>query len=533
MTLGVPTSRFEEILRLVAPNLPGDQYAITLRSLGEDPRVLFVGGALQSLTGLDAPSFGRTPGRWESLVHRKDADALSKSLRALADGDGGSVEYRIVAQDGEARWLREDLTVLPGVPARAFGLVHDLSRERELSDEISRLEERLWRAQRMESLGTLLSGVAHEFSDLLSTILATAPAVAEEEGLSGVSRANLRIVEGAAARGSALVKQILEFSTRQSEGATVAHVSTVARGLEPILVRLLGKDIRLSVRSQEDLWLAECDPAQVEQVIFNLIVNAKDAMPRGGEITIGSMNAEVSSPMEVEGGVLPAGGYVHLVVADGGLGIAKSDRERLFDRHYTTKLGRGAGFGLWTVQRIVRSCGGGMTVESHESEGSTFHVYLPCDQGSLAPREATAVAEAKEPGNGLSILIVDDDAVVGGVLEQSLVRDGHSVVVAKSLDEWLPTLEGPNPAFNLLIADISRLEEGGGHEALEGSLAALPVIFMSRLGERALDRHEGLRQRGIFLPKPIQPDVLRDVVSRATSRDSAPPLREKHREASG
>ena len=530
---GVPTSRFQRVLKLVTPHLPGEEYAVTLRSLGEQPQVVFVGGALQSLTGLDAFSFERTPGLWERLVHPEDADALSSSLLAVADGDAGSVEYRIVARDGEVRWLREDLTVLPGLPIQAFGIVHDLSRERGLSEEISGLEERLWRAQRLESLGTLLSGVAHDFSDFLTTILATTPLVAEEEGLSGVSRANLRIVEGAAARGSALVKQILEFSTRQRASATLAHVSTLARGLEPILARVLGKDIRLSVRSQEDLWLAQCDPGQVEQVIFNLIMNAKDAMPRGGEITIGSMNLEVYTPMEVEGGVLQAGRYVHLVVADAGSGIATGDRERLFDRHYTTKRGRGAGFGLWTVLRVVRSCGGGMTVESDENEGSTFHVYLPCEGGSLVPLEVAPVADTQKPKNVLRILIVDDDALVGEVLERSLVRDGHSVVVATSLNEWIPTLEGPNPAFSLLIADLGRLEEGGGLEALTGSLAALPVIFTSRLGERALDRHEGLRRRGVFLPKPVQPDVLRDAISQATLRDAGPYRGEKHREASG
>ena len=176
---------------------------------------------------------------------------------------------------------------------------------------------------------------------------------------------------------------------------------------------------------------------------FNLIMNAKDAMPRGGEITIGSMNAEVYSPMEVEGGVLPAGRYVHLVVADAGSGIATGDRERLFDRHYTTKRGRGAGFGLWTVHRVVRSCGVGMTVESDENEGSTFHVYLACEGGSLVPLQAAPVADTQKPKNVLRILIVDDDALVGEVLERSLVRDGHSVVVATSLDEWIPTLEGP------------------------------------------------------------------------------------------
>ena len=529
----MPTSRFQQVLKFVAPHLPNDEYAVTLRSLDVRCAVYYVGGALQSLTGLDEFSFERTPGLWERLVHPEDADALSSSLVALEEAGGGSVEYRIVGQNGDIRLVREDLAVLPGRPRSAFGIVRDLSRERERSEEVSGLEERLWQAQRMESLGVLLSGVAHEFSDLLTTILATAPLVAEEEGLSGVSRANLRIVEGAAAHGSALVKQILEFSTRQAEGSDVAHVATLARGLEPILARVLGSDIKLNVRSEGDLWLAHCDSVQVEQVLFNLIMNAKDAMPRGGEITIGSMNAELYSPIEVEGGILPPGRYVHLLVADCGSGIRSDDRGRLFDRHYTTKQGRGAGFGLWTVHRIVRSCGGGMTVESDESEGSTFHVYLPCEGASLVPLEADSVAEATKTVGGLRILVLDDDALVGGVLERSLLRDGHSVVVARSLNEWIPTLEGPKPAFNLLIADIGALEQGGSPQVLTGALAALPVIFMSRLGERALDRHDGLRARGVFLPKPVQPDVLREALSRVKLGQWGPPREANHHEASG
>ena len=522
----MPTNQFQDVLKLVAPHLPGAGYAVTLRSLGERPEVLFVGGALQSLTGLDSFSLEQSPELWERCVHPEDADALARALESLTGGAGGSVEYRIVAENGDVRWLREDLAVLPGVPVRAFGVVHDVTSDRE---EISRLEERLWRAQLMESLGALMGGVANDFSDLLNTILATAPLVAEEQGLSGVSRANLRIVEGAAARGSALVNQILEFSTRQRERVGAANVSTMARGLAPILARVLGQKIGLSVRSEEDLWLAECDPVQVEQVIFNLVLNAKDAMPRGGSITIGSLNAEVYAPMTVEGGVLPAGRYVHLMVADGGSGITREDRERLFDRHYTTKQGRGAGFGLWTVRRIVESCGGGLVVESHESEGSTFHVYFPCKEASVVPLPDVATVEANEPRSGLRILLVDDYDLVGGVLERSLVRDGHSVVVAKSLGEWIPTLEGPSPAFNLLIVDIGRLEEGGRGEALTERLVSFPVIFTSRLGARALDRHEGLRQRGIFLPKPVEPVVLRETIARATEVSSG----DAHREASG
>ena len=272
----MPTNQFQDVLKLVAPHLPGAGYAVTLRSLGERPEVLFVGGALQSLTGLDSFSLEQSPELWERCVHPDDADALARELESLTGGAGGSVEYRIVAENGDVRWLREDLAVLPGVPVRAFGVVHDVTSDRE---EISRLEERLWRAQLMESLGALMGGVANDFSDLLNTILATAPLVAEEQGLSGVSRANLRIVEGAAARGSALVNQILEFSTRQRERVGAANVSTMARGLAPILARVLGQKIGLSVRSEEDLWLAECDPVQVEQVIFNLVLNAKDAMP--------------------------------------------------------------------------------------------------------------------------------------------------------------------------------------------------------------------------------------------------------------
>ena len=529
----MPSSRFEELLGLIAPRLPGDSYAVTLRSGGTQPRVLFVGGALEALTGIDALSFGETPERWTRSVHPEDVDALARSLHSVEDSGGGSVEYRIVAGNGGVRWLREDLAVLPGDPIRLFGLVRDVSGERQLVEAIDGLEERLWQAQRMESLGALLSGVAYDFNDLLTTILATAPLVGEETGLSGVSRANLRIVEGAAARGSSLVKQIIEFSTRPREGARVAHVSALARGLEPVLARVLGKRYRINVRSEERLWLARCDPVEVEQVIFNLIMNARDAMLPGGDITVGSMNTEIYSPMAVEGGVLPPGRYVHLVVADGGSGIAKDDRERLFQRHYTTKAGRGAGFGLWTVQRIVRGCGGGLTVESDEGEGSTFHVYLPCDQASVHPLETLASPQAKEFRSGLRILIVDDDALVGGVIERSLVRDGHSVVVAKSLGRWIPTLGGPNPAFNLLIVDVARLEEGGGLDVLSGPLSSLPVIFTSRLGERALDRHEGLHQRGVFLPKPVEPDVLRDAVARAAIGDSSRPTGSEYQEALG
>ena len=516
----MPSSRFQKVLELVAPYLPGNDCALTLRSSGDQFQMLYVGGATQSLSGLDDESLEASPGRWDGRVHPDDADRLAAALRSVTEQVGGSVEYRIVSTDGTVRWLREDLQALTGSPMRVFGVVKDVSKEHELEEAVTGLEERLWRAQRMEALGALLGGVASEFSGLLNTILATAPLVAEDEGLSVVSRANMRIVEGAAARGSALVDKLLQFGTRQRGGAESAHVATLARGLEPVLARMLGKDVRLHVRSDGDLWSAACDPVQVEQVIFNLILNARDAMPRGGEITIGSMNTQIYTPLMVEGGVLPVGRYVHVVVADGGSGIPRDDRIRLFDGHYTTKEGTGAGFGLWTVNRIVRSCGGGLTVESREDEGSTFHVYLPCEQRSALPLQPAQSAEAERPVRGLRILIVDDDALVGGVFERALVREGHSVVVATSLREWLPTLGGPKPAFNLLIVDVGRLEESGGPASLAEDRSALPVIFTSRAGERALDRHPGLRQRGVFLPKPVEPDVLREAISLSIQRGS-------------
>ncbi len=166
-----------------------------MRLLDDQPEVVYVGGATRALSGLDDESLVTTPGQWDLLVHPEDVAELTQALRAVADVETGWIEYRMVCAEGVVRWLREDLKVLPGSPARAFGVVCDVSREREFREELSGLEERVWRSQRMESLGALLGDVTTEFSDVLNTILATAPLVAEDDGFSAVSRANMRIAD--------------------------------------------------------------------------------------------------------------------------------------------------------------------------------------------------------------------------------------------------------------------------------------------------------------------------------------------------
>lgn len=533
--LSVPISRFQQALKLVAGHLGDGEVILTLRTLGEQSTVFFVGGAVEPITGFESLDFERSAGLWARLVHPEDRDALFDSLRFVECGEIRSLQYRIVAKDARVRSLREDLSLLPGLPVRALGVVHDQSRELQLRDQVSGLEERLWRAQRMETFGTLAGEVAHDFNDLLTTILATAPLVAEEEGLSGVSRANLRIVEGAATRGSKLVKQMLEFSANPSAStAGVAHISTVARGLEPILARALGKDVRLSVRAEEDLWPAACDASRVEQVIFNLTMNAKEAMPEGGEITVGAMNAEIFNPLPVEGGVLPPGRYVQLVVADAGSGISAGVRERLLDSHFTTKSQSDNGLGLWTVSRIVEECGGGMTLESAVGEGTTFHVYFPCGAGVRISMESVPVQQTRGLGHGLRILILDDDAAVCGLLERSLVRDGHSVTVARSLDAWTSEGQRATPSFELIIADIELARASGvDFRGRSGALAELPAVFLVERGQEGGSRVKYLHGQGALLARPVDPEALREAIAQVTRREEAWETDLKHLAALG
>jgi PAS domain S-box-containing protein len=357
------------------------------------------------------------------------------------------------------------------VPQRHLFIWRDVS-------ERKRLEEQLRQSQKMETVGRLAGGVAHDFNNLLTVILGNAGLALERSDAH--TRDALTDIVGAAERAAGLTRQLLAFSRKQVLQPSVINLNDVLNGIEKMLRRLLAETIELQAIKDASLWAVKVDPTQVEQVIVNLVVNARDAMPDGGRVVLETANVEIGSEQSNRRTIdVPAGSYVRLSVADTGIGMDEATRTHIFEPFFTTKGGeKGTGLGLATVYGIVRQSCGYLTVESEPEKGSTFSVFLPRVEQPVQP--STARREAPVPLNGSeTILLVEDEEAVRALAKHVLKRYGYTVLDA----------EGGEAAYRIaaehhidvLVTDLVMPRMNGRELAttLRARIDDLKVVFMS------------------------------------------------------
>ena len=446
-------------------------------------------------------------------------------LQRMPDEERLTLEYRLLSPQGVRRLMRDELRVVPGGegrPPRILGLVLDRSREQALRDQVAALEARIWQSQRLESVGALAGGVAHDFNNLLTAILTTANLLRTDPALPEALAGDLEVIEAAARRGSGLVRQILDFSARTPYEGRPLDLHEIAAGMGPILRRTLGEDLEVRVGGTDTLPPIRGDAAQIEQVILNLAVNAREVMPEGGRLEIETISEVIRTSLATETGSLESGPYVRLTVRDTGPGIDAATRKRIFDPFFTTKgQGEGgAGLGLSTVRRLVRGMGGGIRIESVVGRGTAFHVYLPVRTDTGA--EVTAPEPPVEPASlrPLRILVVEDDPEIRRLLERVLRQDGHTVASAETAAEGLETFDRIRPPFELLVTDVVLPDRPGPalHEALQRRVEGLPAVYTSGYDEETVRRRSGDAVGAVFLPKPFTADGARRAVARAMAR---------------
>jgi signal transduction histidine kinase/CheY-like chemotaxis protein len=380
--------------------------------------------------------------------------------------------------------------------------------------EHRRLEASLLQARKLESIGRLAGGVAHDFNNLLTVIICTTTLA-----MRGVhdddTRENLAQALVAAERAAALTRQLLTFARRQVTAPRSVRIAEVLAAIELLLTRLLGADIELVVDAEPTTWPVRIDPAQLEQIIVNLVVNAREAMPAGGRIRISARGVvhDAAGPTE----------YVVLRVTDTGRGIDASARSRLFEPFFTTKES-GTGLGLATVHGIVTQVGGFITVDSEPGQGATFAIFLPRD---LAPTHAAAAAERRAVlGGREAILVVEDEPLVRMLTARALTQAGYAVTEAEDGEDGLRQAAG-QPPFDLLVTDLimPRLDGRALAERLLGDGQARAVLYVSGYADRPLE--PGLP----FLAKPFTPDELlarvREVLDAGAAVTAAMPGRDQ------
>jgi signal transduction histidine kinase/CheY-like chemotaxis protein len=408
--------------------------------------------------------------------------------------------------------LRLDGGTIPvetvGMPFTLDGQQAVLTIIRDVSER-KRLEDHVRQAQRMEAVGQLAGGIAHDFNNLLTVITSYSAMLLAEQSTSPDVRADLEEIKGAADRAAALTRQLLAFSRRQLLQPRVLDVNELTLNLEKMLRRLLREDIELVTALDPALGLVHADPGQLEQVIVNLAVNARDAMPDGGRLTIETANVTLDGGFSA----LPEGGpgdYVMLAVSDTGHGMTDAVKAHIFEPFFTTKeTGKGTGLGLSTVYGIVQQSGGSIKVCSEPNKGTTFKIYLPLASVARAKRDAPAPRAPVSVGSE-TILLVEDEERVRRAARRILEGSGYTVLEAATGAEAVRLCETHPAAIGLVVTDMV-MPEMGGRELFAHVARLRPeakILFMSGYTEDAALHDNALAPGAMFLDKPFTPVTL-------------------------
>ncbi len=401
-------------------------------------------------------------------------------------------------------------------------LQREMDERQRTQQALDRAEEQLRHAQKMEAVGRLAGGIAHDFNNMLSVILSYAGLL--EEG----SRSEVTVAEGlseitkASQRAAQLTRQLLAFSRQQVLAPRVVDLNDVLQGMSPMLRRVIGEDVRLDVVQAPELGRIRADTGQFEQVVMNLVMNARDAMPNGGTLTITTSNVTLAAEAAQSLG-MALGSYVVLSVKDDGLGMDQATRARVFEPFFTTKEhGRGTGLGLSTVFGIVEQSGGHVSVHSAPGRGSRFEVYLPRTEAPIS-RGVTAL-RATEPARGNeTLLLVEDDQAVRFVAREILRAHGYTVLDESDGHAALELSARFSGNIELLISDVI-MPGMNGKQLAERLLAERPnlrVLYMSGYTDNALGPEGSLAPDVAYLQKPITPDSLARLVREVLDRPAA------------
>jgi PAS domain S-box-containing protein len=388
----------------------------------------------------------------------------------------------------------------------------DVTERRQAEDERQALEHQLQQSQKMEAVGQLAGGIAHDFNNLLTAILGYSDLILASGATSlDEVRPDIEEIKHAGKRASALTQQILAFSRRQILRPAALSLNAVLEGMEPLLRRTLGEDIDLVTRTHLHLDLTEVDRHQFEQVLMNLALNARDAMPSGGRLTLATTNVELDEECCRAHPEIAPGPYVMLSVSDTGLGMDEGILDHIFEPFFTTKApGAGTGLGLATVYGIVRQSNGSIFVESEPGRGTTFKIYLPRSVQSRIPDEI--IVPPREPATGSeTVMVVEDEAALRSLMDRILGEAGYTTLSFGSAAEALEALERGEYSIDLLLTDVMLPGALQGHDLARTILAAwpdLPVLYISGYSRDALT-HAGRLDEGVnLLEKPFTPETL-------------------------
>jgi PAS domain S-box-containing protein len=413
----------------------------------------------------------------------------------------------IVNRRKDGSLYTEDQTITP-VRDPQGEIRHFIAVKQDVTDRHT-LEAQFLQAQKMEAVGQLAGGVAHDFNNLLTAILGYCELLLADIGQSDPRRADIAEIQKAGTRAAGLTRQLLAFSRKQIIEPTLLDLNVVIGDIRGMLERLIGEDIRVTVRLRPQLAPVKADRGQVEQIVMNLAVNARDAMPKGGTLTIETATVELDEHYAARHSGVTPGGYVMLTVSDTGTGITPQVQARLFEPFFTTKEpGTGTGLGLATVYGIVKRTGGSINVYSEVGRGTSFRVYIPRAGAAEMVEDAPASVPLPRAGTQ-TVLVVEDEDGLRELAKRLLERQGYTVLAASDADQAIQLFD-QNPSIDVLLTDVVMPGTSGPEltRALAERRPGLKVVYMSGYTENAIVHHGVLKPGVAFIHKPFTSDTL-------------------------
>ncbi len=486
-----------------------------IAEIGVNGQWYYVSPQIETMFGYSAEEWLSNSKDWIRYIPIDDHPIVHAAEENSARGEPFQAEYRITRKDGNVIWVSDTAVVVRGSDSHPVmeGLIVDIT-DRKM------LENQLLQARKMEAVGRLAGGVAHDFNNLL-TIIKGYVEMAMQRCLDWPElHSDIRRIEDAADRAVTLVRQLLAFSRKQVLRPKILDLNAIVMNLDQLLRRLMSENIAMKTFVSKDLGAIKADPGQIEQVIMNLVVNARDALPDGGRILIETSNVELDSAYTRDHTVVRPGPYVLLAVTDTGIGMTADTAAHIFEPFYTTKeSGRGTGLGLSTVYGIVKQSGGYIWVYSELGKGTTFKVYLPRVKDAVQAPAAEMPASTARKGHE-TILLVEDEPDVRELTQMVLTERGYRVIEALTPED-AERLAGNNGAeIHLLLTDVVMPGMSGRELAkrLTGRYPNLRVLYMSGYTYNVIAQ-DGTLEEGIsFLQKPFTPQVLTQKVRESLDR---------------
>jgi PAS domain S-box-containing protein len=473
-------------------------------------------GLILGVADRDLP---QTEAGYFACIHPEDRERMKRLYDKITNGqDAFNHEFRIQRPDGGIIWVREIGEVEHDASGRRVsvaGTIQDITSQRNL-------EEQLRQSQKMEAIGQLTGGIAHDFNNLLAVILGNLELVTEQIGDNKKLAKGIDNAVKASLRGADLTQRLLAFARRQALAPIPTDVNKLIASMRDLITRPLGPNVEFSTVLGKGIWPIEIDHAQLESAVLNMALNARDAMPDGGRLTIETTNTHVAEDADMLFGELRPGDYVLISVSDTGSGMNDEVKARAFDPFYTTKsLGKGTGLGLSMVYGFVKQSGGHIRIDSEVGVGTSMRIYLPRAQSVAAMPESESAAAAPK-ARGETIMVLEDEAEVATVAQRYLVRLGYKVILAEDAETAMAKLS-TTPHIDLLLADIILGGKRDGRAVAKEAVARWPhlkIMFMSGYAPNGGPSDGTGDEPAVHISKPFRKSELARQLRRVLDRSS-------------